>query len=90
MSVEALLMSALTNETSMFIYLRVFFNEVTALLVNIFRLQRKLLVSAHNVKFLRELFEVLQDVVGVEEPNISPFAKALHRPWVAIVRFLLV
>ena len=84
-------MSAFTNETSMFIYLSAFLNQVAAFLENIFRLQRKLLVSAHNIKFVRELFEVLKDVAGVEEPHFSfPFAKALQHPWVAIVRFLLV
>lgn len=83
-------MHTLTNETSMFKYLRDFLNQVAAFLENIFRLQRKLLVSAQNIKFVRELFEVLKDVVGVEEPQISsPLAKALQHPCVAIVRFLV-
>ena len=84
-------MPALTNETSMFIYLRVFLSQVAAFLVNIIRLQRKLLISAHNIKFFRELVEVLNYVVGVEEPHISfPFSKALQHPCVTIVRFLFV
>jgi len=74
-------MRTLTIETSVFIYLSVFLSQVAAFLDNIFPLQRKLLVSAHNIKFFRELFEVLNDVAGVDEPDISrSIAKALQHP----------
>lgn len=72
-------MSALTNETSMFMYLRAFLSQVAAFLDNICPLQRKLLVSAHNIKFFREILQVPNDLVGVDESYISrPFAKALQ------------
>ena len=80
-SVEDFNMPALTIEAIVLIYLGVFLNQVAAFLDNIFPFHRKLLVSAHNIKFFRELFEVLNDVAGVDEPDISrPIAKALQHP----------
>ena len=71
-------------------YLRVFHCQMTrGLCKNIVRSQLQFLVLAQDLEFFWESLEVHDDIIGVEEPNISlTLAKAILCAIKAVVFFL--